>query len=646
MTISGVAGTFGASGNVSVSPSSTTTYTLTASGPGNCSSIQLQTTVTVGSCPTVAGSTFNASPSSIAPGGSSSLTWNVPNATSVTISGVPGTFCASGSVVVSPASSTTYTLTASGPGTCAAVTLQTTVTVNQPLSITGLSAAPNRICAGQSSTLTWSSTGGTSATITDMTSGTVTNVPVNGSLVVTPPTTRTYRLSVTNSVGTVTQDVPVTVNPLAVINSFFPSPSSVNAGQSASLFFDVSNTTSRTITDLTTGTVTNLATESGNISVTPPSTRTYRLTAVSGCNSITQDVVVTVTTCPTAAGSTFTASPNAITGGQSSILSWNVPNATQVTISGVPGTFGATGSVSVSPTSTTTYTLTASNGTCSAVTLQTTVTVNAIPGDVLIGPQNQPAAVGPTDNNDDYTNLTMSVGVAVPAGGVTTSTQTITFINTVRNNSTVSDTVTISLRSVFSVSFANAYQISLDGGATYQSFTIGTNYNLTIPAQSNFDVRVRVQMPSGQAVLQGFPAVIRVTSGITPSVFNETIDRAWTGFIRADKFQSVTNSTGVGSATDAVPGAVITYTVSYSNVTTQGGTGNVNLTATNLQLTDDGTALPNNWAGFTSHVAGSASDSRGGAITGDVAGSTLLRDTVPSLAPGQSGVFQFRRVIK
>ena len=46
---------------------------------------------------------------------------------------------------------------------------------------------------------------------------------------------------------------------------------------------------------------------------------------------------------------------------KSTTLSWSVTNATSVTISGVNGALGLTGSVPVSPTGTTTYTLTATN---------------------------------------------------------------------------------------------------------------------------------------------------------------------------------------------------------------------------------------------------------------------------------------------
>jgi hypothetical protein len=93
---------------------------------------------------------------------------------------------------------------------------------------------------------------------------------------------------------------------------------------------------------------------------------------------------------------------------------------------------------------------------------------------------------------------------------------------------------------------------------------------------------------------------------------------------------------------------VITYSINYQNVSSKavaGGNGNVQLAASNIVITEDGTAGTNNWATYTDHVVG-ATDSLGGTITGDAVGSTLLTDTVASLAAQQSGVFSFKRQIK
>jgi hypothetical protein len=148
-------------------------------------------------------------------------------------------------------------------------------------------------------------------------------------------------------------------------------------------------------------------------------------------------------------------------------------------------------------------------------------------------------------------------------------------------------------------------------------------------------------------VLSGFNTIVRAVSGITPANTNDTIDRLYTGFIRLTKTVVVVNGTAKGGATDAVPGAVITFSVGYSNLASTGGTNCVTLNASNLVITEDGTAGANNWGTYTTHVVNSATDSRSGTITGNGATtSNALTDTVASLLAGQSGTFAFQRLIK
>jgi hypothetical protein len=104
----------------------------------------------------------------------------------------------------------------------------------------------------------------------------------------------------------------------------------------------------------------------------------------------------------------------------------------------------------------------------------------------------------------------------------------------------------------------------------------------------------------------------------------------------------------VGAATDAVPGADITYTITYTNIMTSAavGTGNSTLAATNLVITENGSTGSNNWGTTTTQIVGSATDSNSGTITGDAAASTVLTDTVASVAAGSNGTFVFKRKIK
>ena len=74
----------------------------------------------------------------------------------------------------------------------------------------------------------------------------------------------------------------------------------------------------------------------------------------------------------------FDASPKAINPGQSVTLSWNVSNATTVTIQPSAGSVGPSGTAQASPATTTTYTLTATNP-AGSQTSSITVTVTATP---------------------------------------------------------------------------------------------------------------------------------------------------------------------------------------------------------------------------------------------------------------------------
>jgi hypothetical protein len=265
-----------------------------------------------------------------------------------------------------------------------------------------------------------------------------------------------------------------------------------------------------------------------------------------------------------------------------------------------------------------------------------TFTVDSV-GAVFVGPLGQPLAVGPTSNNDDYTNRTQTAGVSVPFGGTTTAGGVLIFQNTLLNQANIADNIQVAPTTTpagFTV------EVSADGTTYAGSITV----NVASGATKN--IFVRVTAPSGISVLTGFGSVIRATSSITPQDFNETIDRLWSGFIRVDKVVTVSNSTGVGGPTDAVPGSVLQYQLNYSNVTATSGTGNADLTASNVTFTEDGSSAPNNWASTTTQVVGSVVDSNGGAITGDVAGSSLITVTVPTLGPGQSGNFKFSRKIK
>jgi hypothetical protein len=118
-----------------VTPTSTTTYTLSATGCGVTvtKSVTITVTTVCQGPPTIA--FFNADKATIAQGESATLSWGaVARADSASIDQGIGGVPTPGSRVVTPANTTTYTLSATGCG--GTVNQSVTITVNAPLAAT------------------------------------------------------------------------------------------------------------------------------------------------------------------------------------------------------------------------------------------------------------------------------------------------------------------------------------------------------------------------------------------------------------------------------------------------------------------------------------------------------------------------------
>jgi hypothetical protein len=198
-------GSVGLSGSRSVSPQQTTTYVLTATGAGGTTTESV--TVTVYLPPTV---TIAADPETIVAGESSTLTWSSTNATSCVIEPDVGDVAITGSTTVSPSETTTYTITATGPGGTS--TSSVIVAVTYPVPVITISAKPEVITIGESSTLTWSSQYADSCTMEPD----IGSVDVNGSATVSPTGTTTYTITASNPGETATASITVTVIPFNI----------------------------------------------------------------------------------------------------------------------------------------------------------------------------------------------------------------------------------------------------------------------------------------------------------------------------------------------------------------------------------------------------------------------------------------------
>ncbi|HEY1576133.1 MAG TPA: alkaline phosphatase family protein [Terracidiphilus sp.] len=346
--------------------------------------------------PTAPTVTIAANPTSIAAGGSSTLTVAATNATAVTVTGDDGSSytlaTTGGTQVVKPAKTTTYTATATGAAgtTAATATATVTITGTPPAKPTvTVSANPTTITAGSASTLTIAATNATSVTVagSDSTNFTL-PTPTGGSLKVSPVGTTTYTVTATGAGGSATATATVTVTPApppppTPTVTLTANPTTIVAGSSTTLTVTATNATSLVIagSDGTSFTSPALPVAGGTETVSPTTTTNYTVTATGPGGSATAAATVTVTQPPTPTV-TITASPSSIASGNSSTLTVAATNATSVTVTGTDKTsytLSATGGAqSVSPASTTTYTATA-DGAGGTTPATATATVTVVP---------------------------------------------------------------------------------------------------------------------------------------------------------------------------------------------------------------------------------------------------------------------------
>ncbi len=355
-------------------------YTLNCSGAGGSASGSATTSLTVNPAAPVI-SSFYAAPAAILTGQSVTLSWNSSGATSCTASGGSGADGWSGSVAVSnsgagvgpinTAGNYTYSLTCNGPGG-ASTPKSANVKVTSPgtaASIVMLRATPSTLQTGQSTLLSWSSSGATSCAASGGTGADgwngaqATSSP--GSSVGPINTAGIYLYTLTcTGPGGASAPVSVTVNvnstpPPASISTFTASPTAIQTGQSITLTWTTTNATSCSASDgagsdgwggvvATSSTGTNIG------PVTTAGSYTYALTCTGpGGTSAPTSATVNVTATPQAATiNLLTALPSTIQTGQSVSLAWTSTGATGCTATGGTGSDAWHGTVATSSSGT------------------------------------------------------------------------------------------------------------------------------------------------------------------------------------------------------------------------------------------------------------------------------------------------------
>lgn len=437
---------------ISVSPGTTMTYTCVAGGV--CGQKQTLTkTVYVKTVPTVlinSGnpiSTCGTQTLTLTGSGANTYTWSTGNTT--------------GSFTTAPVSSTSYSVIGRASNGCTN-TAVTNVTVN-PLPVITVSGS-NTICIGQSTILTAS--GGTSYTWSP--GGTV-----SPSISVTPTTSTVYNVTGANAFGcTRTATIQVVVNGLPTVSS---SSTTICRGASGSL--SASGASTYTWNTGATG---------ANATFNPTVTTTYTVTGTNanGCSN-------------TAVGQVSVNAPPTIQINSGSPVS--ICNNQTVTLSGSGGitytwsTGSNGGSINVSPTSNTSYTLTGTAATGCSNTAVTTVTVNALPAISITG--------SATICNGKSTVLTANGGSSytwTPGGAATsitvspTSNTVYSVTGTAANSCTNTAVTTVTVNALPAVSVNNAtvcngssVLLTASGTSASYSWNTGASTNTIAPNPSS-----------------------------------------------------------------------------------------------------------------------------------------------------------------
>ncbi len=329
--------------------------------------------------------------------------WAVSDATSCTASGLwSGSKALSGTESFTPDASGSFTLVCVGPeGLSSTASASVTVTTgggggnSNPTPFVTLTASPNIILSGSTSTLSWSSQDAITCEASQGWSGVRTT---SGTQIVGPlSATTTYTLACTSAqgkVGTSTVTVGITSNgggnggsnPLPLFNLFGANPSTVLTGATSTLTWNVSHASSCIAFDGWTGS----KPVSGSEIVGPLSTTTvFTLVCTGAGGTATSSVSVLVNQNNNGGGGTATSSPavaisanpTRIQVGNSSIVTWSTTNATSCTASDAwTGNQSLSGTLTVNPTTagTLVYTL-ACTGTGGTATSSVSILVDPAP---------------------------------------------------------------------------------------------------------------------------------------------------------------------------------------------------------------------------------------------------------------------------
>lgn len=570
----------GAGQNQTDNPSSSTTYSVTITDGNGCTAsdaVLLNTTDNPIPNPV-------ASPNPICPGGSSNL--------SVTSSGgtVPYTYFwdnglgAGDSHSVSPASSTTYTVTVTDDTGCtgeASVLLDLRALPN----IT-LDADPNPVCSGENTDITTTLTGGSSPFMFSWDNGLGNAQNPSAS----PLVTTTYTLTVTDNNGCTTEEaITVTVNDTPTVtanatpNTICPGQTSnlsaVGAGGSPGYSYQWDNGIG----------------PGANHTVSPASTTTYSVTITdsNGCTSEDQ-ITLTVHDEPVISLDAF---PNPI-------CALEISNVSASASGGTPGYLffwdnglGNGANHVITPASSTTYsaTVTDANG-CedyASIFVQVTelpvVTADAIPNPICEGENVTLNAIG-NQGQSPY-SYSWDQGLGVGSNHTISPTMTTDYSVTISDDygCTSQDMVTVTVWDLPTITadatpnpicVGDNTDLAAIAGGTIPPYTyiwdnglgLGTNFTVTPPSDNTYTVTV--QDGNGCTASQAVNVIVTdmppasPTAAPNPVCSGENVTLSITGTDGTAPYSYVwDNGLGAGQTHIVNPTIPTTYSVTVTDAT-------------------------------------------------------------------------------
>ncbi len=555
---------------VTASPTATTTYTVTGTAANGCTRTQ-SFVVTVNPNPTVSVSPASAT---ICTGGSgSSLT--ASGGTTYTWSPAAGLSATTGATVTAtPASTTTYTVTGTSAGctntAAVTITVNTSPTVTcAPVSATICAGANTNVTASGASTYTWSPATALSAT----TGATVT---------ASPTSTITYTVTGTAANGcTRTQTFVVTVNPLPTVSASPAAPVICPGGNVNITASGASTYTWSPATALS-------ATTGATVNASPTANTTYTITGTSGSGCTdTQTVTVTVSPPPTVTSSA--SSPTICSGGSSTLTASGATTYTWAPGASLSATTGAV--VTATPATTTSYTVTGSNGSCTntsvvTVTVNTSPTVTCTPVSATIcsgGNTNVTASGANTYTWAPGASLSATTGATVTASPTVTTTYTVT--GTAANGCTQTQTFVVTVNTPPTVSVSPAapsicsggnVAVTASGASTYTwapSTSLSATTGATVTASPTATITYTITGTAGNGCTdtQTITVTVNPSPTVTVNASPSPICNGSSSTITASGATTYTwaPATALSATTGAVvtasPTTTITYTVTGSN---------------------------------------------------------------------------------